>query len=82
MDSLDNELVPVLHKAASMSQDSSSAVLELIFHIMLQWQTYHGKLTNEDHFIFHMIQYIYMVWLWSYRNDFIVQLEGSQVTWP
>ncbi|PNF19407.1 Zinc finger FYVE domain-containing protein 9 [Cryptotermes secundus] len=36
MDSLDNELVPVLHKAASMSQDNSGAVLELIFHIMLQ----------------------------------------------
>ncbi|XP_069694547.1 zinc finger FYVE domain-containing protein 16 isoform X2 [Periplaneta americana] len=36
MDSLDNELVPVLHKAASMSQDSSAAVLELIFHVMLQ----------------------------------------------
>jgi hypothetical protein len=38
MDSLDNELVPILHKAASMSQYSSGAVLELIFHIMLQWQ--------------------------------------------
>lgn len=36
MDSLDNELVPILHKAASMSQYSSGAVLELVFHIMLQ----------------------------------------------
>ncbi|KAJ9579078.1 hypothetical protein L9F63_024809 [Diploptera punctata] len=36
MDSLDNELVPVLHKAASMTQDNTSAILELIFHIMLQ----------------------------------------------
>ncbi|XP_049783559.1 zinc finger FYVE domain-containing protein 9 [Schistocerca cancellata] len=36
MNSLDNELIPILHKAASMSQDSPAVVLELIFHIMLQ----------------------------------------------
>jgi len=23
----------------------------------------------------------YMVWLWSYQNDFNVQLKGSHVTW-
>ncbi|XP_063229929.1 zinc finger FYVE domain-containing protein 9 [Bacillus rossius redtenbacheri] len=36
MNSLDNELVPVLHKAVSSASDSPPAVLELVFHVMLQ----------------------------------------------
>lgn len=34
MNSLDNELIPVLHKAASIND--SVAILELVFHIMDQ----------------------------------------------
>ncbi|XP_066996678.2 zinc finger FYVE domain-containing protein 16 [Anabrus simplex] len=36
MKSLDNELVPVLHKAASMAPESPPVLLELIFHVLLQ----------------------------------------------
>nr|CAD7454289.1 unnamed protein product [Timema tahoe] len=36
MNSLDNELVPTLHKAATVSPESPAAILELVFHVMVQ----------------------------------------------
>nr|CAD7423939.1 unnamed protein product [Timema monikensis] len=36
MNSLDNELVPTLHKAATVSPESPAAILELVFHVMAQ----------------------------------------------
>lgn len=46
MNSLDNELIQVLHKAAQSSQDTHT-VLELIFYILDDWNLVLFILVND-----------------------------------